>query len=315
MEEVTTTEKPNPNPLVSIIVITYNSAKYVLETLESAKAQTYQNIELIITDDASQDETVEICRNWLAENKGRFVRTELVTVEENTGTSANCNRGLYKAEGEWVKFIAGDDMLINNYLAEVFLFSQSQSVKVIHTDVQYLYDNEIIVKNKPEKRLQKFNLNSTTAQEQFEILLRHNPIIAPSVILHKSIFQEVGGFDEYFRLWEDKPLWIKITLSEKKFFFLDKRLVIYRIHDSSIMNMDRELLFSLNKLEFEKNFLIKFGRYLKVSEYILRLGEYYRRRFFIQLNLNRKNLFTRALNKSTFYIFKYWITVNNRKFK
>ena len=60
------------NPLVSIIVITYNSSKYVLETLESAKAQTYQNIELIVTDDCSNDNTVEICRKWIEENKERF---------------------------------------------------------------------------------------------------------------------------------------------------------------------------------------------------------------------------------------------------
>jgi len=82
------------NPLVSIIVITYNSAKFVLETLESAKAQTYQNIELIISDDGSTDNTVQICREWLKNNKESFVNTELITVEKNTGIPANCNRGV-----------------------------------------------------------------------------------------------------------------------------------------------------------------------------------------------------------------------------
>ena len=82
------------NPLVSIIVITYNSSKYVLETLESAKAQTYQNIELIISDDGSQDETVELCEKWLAENKDRFIDSQIITVEKNTGIPANCNRGV-----------------------------------------------------------------------------------------------------------------------------------------------------------------------------------------------------------------------------
>ena len=70
--------------MVSIIVITYNSAKYVLETLESARAQTYQNIELIISDDGSQDNTVEMCKDWLSENNKCFVSTELLTVEKNT---------------------------------------------------------------------------------------------------------------------------------------------------------------------------------------------------------------------------------------
>jgi alpha-1,3-rhamnosyltransferase len=55
----------NQKPLVSVVIITYNSSKYVLETLESAKAQTYQNIELIVSDDCSTDDTVEKCREWI----------------------------------------------------------------------------------------------------------------------------------------------------------------------------------------------------------------------------------------------------------
>jgi len=55
------------NPLVSIIVLTHNSTKYVIETLNSAKSQTYEDIELIVTDDFSTDNTVEICRQWMHE--------------------------------------------------------------------------------------------------------------------------------------------------------------------------------------------------------------------------------------------------------
>ena len=64
------------NPLVSIIVVTYNSSLYVRETLESAKRQSYRNLELIVTDDASKDDTVKICREWIENNKNRFVRFE-----------------------------------------------------------------------------------------------------------------------------------------------------------------------------------------------------------------------------------------------
>ena len=100
----------NTCPLVSISVITYNSSKYVIETLDSAKAQTYQNIELIISDDCSTDNTVEICKNWINDNKERFVRTELITVKKNTGISPNCNRANNAANGEWIKEIAGDEI-------------------------------------------------------------------------------------------------------------------------------------------------------------------------------------------------------------
>jgi glycosyltransferase involved in cell wall biosynthesis len=107
-------EKNFEEILVSVPVITYNSSKYVLETLESIKAQTYQNIELIISDDCSTDNTVEICRKWIEENKSRFVRTELITSDVNTGVSANGNRGRNACRGEWIKSIAGDDLLMPN---------------------------------------------------------------------------------------------------------------------------------------------------------------------------------------------------------
>ena len=76
------------NPLVSIVVITYNSSEYVCETLESAKAQSYQNIELIVSDDASTDNTVPIVTKWIRENKSRFVCVEIVTSPSNTGITA-----------------------------------------------------------------------------------------------------------------------------------------------------------------------------------------------------------------------------------
>ena len=100
------------NPLVSVGVLTYNSSKTVLETLESIKAQTYQNIELIISDDASKDNTVEICKEWVEKNKDRFVRCEILTVPENTGIPANVNRRIAASRGEWSKGIAADDALL-----------------------------------------------------------------------------------------------------------------------------------------------------------------------------------------------------------
>ena len=77
------------SPLVSVVLITYNSDRYVLDTLESVKNQSWDNIELIVSDDGSTDDTIFICSNWLYENKDRFFNTELITVAKNTGIPAN----------------------------------------------------------------------------------------------------------------------------------------------------------------------------------------------------------------------------------
>ena len=124
------------NPLVSIIVITYNSSKYVLETLESAKAQTYQNIELIVSDDCSTDDTVEVCKKWIAKNTERFVKVEIITAHENTGIPKNCNRGVYESRGEWVKLIAGDDILLSTCIQKnVDYTTASPAIKFLFSKV------------------------------------------------------------------------------------------------------------------------------------------------------------------------------------
>jgi glycosyltransferase involved in cell wall biosynthesis len=92
------------NTLVSVIIVTYNSSEFIIETLESVKEQSYKIIELIITDDASTDNTVLKCEQWLSENKSHFLSTKLITIDKNSGIVANRNRGLSAASGEWVKF-------------------------------------------------------------------------------------------------------------------------------------------------------------------------------------------------------------------
>ena len=90
-------ENENPiNPLVSIIIVTYNSANFVLETLESTKKQSYPNIELIVTDDCSSDKTIEICKEWMEKNKTFFIGTSLLIAEKNTGISGRYDRGGFR---------------------------------------------------------------------------------------------------------------------------------------------------------------------------------------------------------------------------
>ncbi|MDP5081486.1 MAG: glycosyltransferase family 2 protein [Winogradskyella sp.] len=126
IQDKITGNENNLNPLVSIIILTYNSSKYVLETLESAKAQSYRNIELIVSDDCSTDNTVEICEIWIEANKDCFIKSEIICTETNTGIPANCNRALNNAKGEWIKYIAGDDILEKECITSFVNFCLSE---------------------------------------------------------------------------------------------------------------------------------------------------------------------------------------------
>ena len=104
--------------IVTIGVLTYNSSKYVIETLESIKAQTYPSLILQISDDCSTDDTIEICKKWIEDNKERFVKTKVIIPDHNTGVSANANRNWDECETEWIKDIAGDDLLLPNCIED-----------------------------------------------------------------------------------------------------------------------------------------------------------------------------------------------------
>jgi glycosyltransferase involved in cell wall biosynthesis len=238
-------EKTN-QPLVSIIVITFNSSKFVLETLESAKAQTYLNIELIITDDGSIDDTSDICKKWIDENEVRFVSATLLVSQTNAGIPANINRGVDLAKGIWIKCIAGDDRLSEECITELiyFITTQQEDIRVLFSDVVRFYGNSIknVEINKYDNS--RFCSRESSADDQYQILLRSNSVYAAAAIIRRDLLLSVNGFDERFKLMEDWPLWVKITEAGHKIYYLDKPLVYYRLHENNLsMTTDQNYLY------------------------------------------------------------------------
>jgi glycosyltransferase involved in cell wall biosynthesis len=236
------------NPLVSVIVITYNSSKYVLETLQSVSEQTYKNIELIITDDCSNDNTLELCSIWSEINKPRFTDIKIITSVHNTGIPSNCNRGLFAASGEWVKYIAGDDILHPDGITSFLDFAnQDNEIKVVESVSQYFNQSFLT-----ENFIHKQNLGNliffskdATARQQYELLLRRNYLHGPSVIINRGLLNSVGGFDNRYRFIEDHPLWLKITGSGHKIYFLNELTVYYRLHEFSVFGrINKKVIFN-----------------------------------------------------------------------
>ena len=123
------------HPLVSVFVVTYNAGEYICETLDSIKSQTYDNIELIVSDDHSSDNTVSIVNEWVEKNKERFFRTEIMTVDHNTGVSANYNRAVRACRGEWVKNVDGDDLLTDDCIQlNINYVNEHQETKLVFSN-------------------------------------------------------------------------------------------------------------------------------------------------------------------------------------
>ena len=219
-------------PLVAIIVITYNSGKYIIELLESARAQTYQNIELIITDDCSTDNTLDLCREWIKKNGDRFIRVSCITSKENTGVAPNANRGLDAAKGEWLKFIAGDDMLHEDAIDSfVSVINSNREIEFLVSDM-YIINQEGVFLNILKHNKDYFTQNSFN--KQYRIALKEYFVKAPGIFILKNCLVNIGGFDENYPFMEDYPLLIKLSKQGTKFFHIDKPLVYYRKNETSI---------------------------------------------------------------------------------
>jgi glycosyltransferase involved in cell wall biosynthesis len=223
------------SPLVSIIVITYNSAKYVLDTLESAKAQTYQNIELIVSDDGSKDDTVQVCRDWIGQNEARFVKTQIITTVKNTGIPSNCNRGVKAATGEWIKLIAGDDILFNHCVEDNLLAIMPDDVMVL-SELEDFEGNESIdvSSRKVGVAVNPIFKALKDARSQFLYFLKGYYIPGSAIFVQRQFINEIGGYDERYNLVEDRPLFLKMTYHHYLIKYIDWITVGHRRHDEGI---------------------------------------------------------------------------------
>ncbi|MFC2089135.1 glycosyltransferase [Bacteroidota bacterium] len=295
------------NPLVSIIVVTYNSAEYVVETLESAKGQTYKNIELIVSDDCSTDNTVEICHNWVKENKVRFVRTEVITVDENSGVAPNCNRGIFSSKGKWMKLIAGDDILLNDCINLNLLHVKDSKDSFFFSTMRLSIENK-----EREEYYQKGFEIFNNEKNQLRSLLVQNYLPAPTAFFRREALIELGGYDENYPMFDDYPLWIKAVKNNYKIIYNDFESVIYRIHDDALSTNDspsrtrfffRNISFQKSKYLFRKEILLKeqLAHYLLIRAFNLAIEML---QFKVVILFNNKYNFLSAFIFNLLYLLK-----------
>lgn len=247
---------------MSVAVITYNSSKTVVETLDSIANQTYRNLELIISDDCSTDDTVEICREWIEAHKDRFARTELLTAEKNTGISANLNRAESACSGEWVKVIAGDDVLMLDCIETYVDYVHKHSDAIyVFAKVETFGEDENRRKDIENQFLYEFF--NWPIEKQYDFLtLERNCIPASTAFYNRKAIVELKvKNDEKIPLLEDWPKWITLLKKGVRFCFIDKVTVNYRVGESAISTR-KDI-----SIEYKKSLALKYIYYDFPNDY------------------------------------------------
>lgn len=223
-------------PLVSVVVITYNSSDTIVETLNSVKNQTYQNIELIVSDDCSTDNTVSLIREWLKNNAKRFVRTKLIEVPQNTGVAPNYNRGVREAHGEWIKGLSGDDNLLSNSITDyVHFVLVNPKCSICFGKFHFWGDNTKLVQHDKEIYEQKlYPYIQADWKTQWKHIQETLFVPGPGLFYKKALFDEVGGLDERFPFADEYPFTYNILEKGYRIYFLDKEVYNYQIRENSL---------------------------------------------------------------------------------
>ncbi len=219
--------------LVSIIVATYNCAEYIEDALNSVYRQTYKDLELIVTDDCSTDNSIDVAHKWINEHKERFVRTAQTKTTHNSGVTANYNSGLSEARGEWVKCLDGDDMLPDDAIETYVKYVKSSDSHTV------LYANEQAFDNSNHRgSINKSILPKASSRKQMIYLLNHRllGICTATNFINRTAFSLQGGFDSRFPMYQDGSPFLKSLAAGNPVGIIDKVLLLKRENPDSLMH-------------------------------------------------------------------------------
>lgn len=230
--------------VVSIIVPNYNHAKYLKERMDSIFAQTYQNFEVIILDDCSIDNSLEV----LSQYKEHPKVTHFIVNEKNSGSVfKQWNKGVSLAQGEFIWIAESDDIaspffleiLINQLLEDKNLgISFCQSNKI--NNLSEVFGDWLDHTKEKENNLflNSFKMNGNDFIKRF--LIEKNSIPnASAVVFRKEFFLKTGGPLEKLKNVGDWDVWVKILIFSNIYFHQEK-LNYFRMHDSSCVAMSRK---------------------------------------------------------------------------
>ena len=214
--------------MVSIVITCYNYGKYLVGCVESVLGQTYQNIEIIIVNDGSTDDTDEIIKKYLSDPRVRYIK------QKNAGQANAKNTGIHNASGEFVAFLDADDVWEKDKLEKQLRCFDNPDVGIVFCKAKYLDE---------DSRLIDFEMIPYYLQPHrgmvTEWLIFDNFVQFSSSMVRRKCFEQFGGFDESLKMGIDWDLWLRLSTAYQ-FDFVDEKLFYYRMGHSGQMSKNME---------------------------------------------------------------------------
>ena len=214
--------------MISIVTASYNYANFIKETIQSVLNQTYTDWEMIIVDDCSSDNSVEIIKSYNDE------RIKLYINEENLGLSKTIQKGIKKACGDWIVFLESDDYITPDYLEKKIQIAEKYpSVNLIFNDCEFFGDEKKVFDfNAVLKRTRKILNQNKYPFNMFYYFYHSNKIFTFSAVMAKKEDLLKINYEPKLDYLLDWHLWIQMAYLGE-FYFINEKLTYWRLHNNS----------------------------------------------------------------------------------
>lgn len=219
-------------PFISICIPAYRAERFLAETLESVRAQTFADWELIVTEDGSRDRTEELTRAFAAtvSQSVRYTRHD-----PNRGLPATRNAGIAEARGEWIALLDADDLWEPEHLASLAKAAEQTGAELVHAG-SVLFDSdtgrELEVRAPSARRVAEFPRS---------LFFNAYSVQPASVLLRRELWARVGGFNPEYRYVEDREMWMRCARAGAKFHYTGKNTCRYRKHGAALSTHAAEM--------------------------------------------------------------------------
>ena len=217
------------SPLVSIVITSYNYGKYLRFAIESALSQDYANLEVLILDNASTDESHEIIRELAADPR---VRAHFHA--SNIGPLANHNFGLQMARGDYLLFLSADDAFLPHHVSRLVAFARAHpECEVVYSDILFMDDAGRVSRRVTHPGI--VPASYVGGRNELADMLSIGPYLClPGVLVPRALFDTFGPFDEAVAQAADFELYCRWAVAGKQFAFTDEATVLYRMHPGNL---------------------------------------------------------------------------------
>jgi glycosyltransferase involved in cell wall biosynthesis len=225
----------NDTPIVSFVIPCYRLAKFLTECVESVLAQSYDNLQILILDDQSPDETPNVSEVLISSNPR--AKISYIRNEENLGNICNYNKGIAMARGSYVWILSPDDRLRNRYIVERYVRVMEEN-----RHVGYAFCPAHIVQDGRDLGLFQESVYGSEdrildSKQFIKDMVDHTVgPVAPSVMVRKECYERVTLFPEDMPHRGDTYVWSMIAMKYNVAYF-SEAMVDYRVHGDSMMSM------------------------------------------------------------------------------